>query len=322
MALTPLTWKFVGTRTSASTIDAIIDAVYLLGTATTYANGTARTPGSGDAWTWAREQIAGVTEAAYGNPPTNALGMRYIIGGSTTARAYTFLTPETATLTNCVVAGMNRSSGAYTSWYNAQPFTSGFSGYWRASRALTSMAYDRVSMWESAEGCVISFYTAALASSTSHLAMGALIDPMSTASGVAESDGRIYCMSTQGSTTNLNALWGNIQAADGGFFGHYNVNGGAHFGAFNNALTTITAGLTRPFVHNSIPSGWANRAGEIPRVPIQVNVVNSTYWGQLREMYYTTDANSVTTWRYLGVEQGYVVAYHPTTNGDAMLLKA
>ena len=322
MALTPLTWKFVGTRTCAATVDAVLDAVYLLGTAATYANGSARTPGSGDAWTWAREQIAGTTEAAYGNPPTNALGMRYILGGATAARAYTLLAPDSSTQTNCIVAGMNRGSGAYTSWYNAQPFTSGFSGYWRASRTLATLSYDRVAMWESAEGCVISFYVAATAASTSHVAFGALIDPLSTAAGVAETDGRVYCISTQGSTASLNAGWGNIQAADGGFFGHYNVSTTAHFGAFNNASTVVTSGLTRTLVHNNIPSGWANRAGEIPRVPIQVGIVNSTYYGQLREMLYTTDANSVTTWRYLGVEQGYVVAYHPTTNGDAMMLKA
>jgi hypothetical protein len=71
----------------------------------------------------------------------------------------------------------------------------------------------------------------------------------------------------------------------------------------------------------SFPTGWANRAGEIPRIPVQVSVFNSTYWGQLREMYHTSDAASTTTWRYLGVEQGYVVAYHPSTAGDALLLK-
>ncbi len=165
MALTPLNWKYVGTAIlGASTVPALLDAVYTLGIATTYANGTARTPGSNSAWTWARQQIAGTTEAAYGNPPTNALGMRYILGGTTsTVRAYTLLTPDTATSVNLIVAGMNRGSGTFGNWYDAQPFTSGFSGYWRASRLFSAIAYDRVAMWESQEGCVVQMFTAASA---------------------------------------------------------------------------------------------------------------------------------------------------------------
>lgn len=325
MALTPLNWKYVGTATLASsTVPTMLDAIYTLGTATTYANGTARTPGSNSAWTWARQQISGTTEAAYGNPPTNALGMRYILGGTTsTARAYTFLSPDNQTAVNCIVAGMNRGSGAFGNWYDAQPFTSGFSGYWRTSRLFSSISYDRVAMWESQEGCVVQMFVSSNAATTSIAAFGALIDPLSTAAGTAESDGRIYCMSTQGSTTNLSATWAGIGPADGGFFAHYALAHVAHFGAFNNGATTVT-GLVRtlgPIGSSSFPAGWANRAGEIPRIPVQVSVYASTYWGQLREMYYTTDASSTTTWRYLGVEQGYIVAYHPSTGGDALLLK-
>lgn len=325
MALTPLNWKYIGTATLASsTVPNMLDAIYTLGTATTYANGTTRTPGSNSAWTWARQQIAGTTEAAYGNPPTNALGMRYIVGGTTsTARAYTLLTPDNATAVNLIVAGMNRGSGTFGNWYDAQPFTSGFSGYWRTSRLFSSVSYDRVAMWESQEGCIVQMFVSSNAATTSIAAFGALIDPLSTAAGTAESDGRIYCMSTQGGTTNLSATWAGLGAADGGFFGHYALAHVAHFGAFNNGATTVT-GLVRtlaPISSSSFPAGWANRAGEIPRIPVQVSVYASTYWGQLREMYYTTDASSTTTWRYLGVEQGYIVAYHPSTGGDALMLK-
>jgi hypothetical protein len=130
-------------------------------------------------------------------------------------------------------------------------------------------------------------------------------------------------MSGSGSTTNLSATWASIGAGDGGLLGHRNVNTEAHFGAFNNGATTVTQ-LVRtlaPMTGTSFPTGWANRAGEIPRIPVQVSQFNSTYWGQLREMYHTSDAASTNTWRYLGVEQGYIVAYHPSTAADALLLK-
>ena len=55
MALTPLNWKYVGAATfTVNNIAACLDAIYTLGQATTYANGAARTPGTGSAWTWAR----------------------------------------------------------------------------------------------------------------------------------------------------------------------------------------------------------------------------------------------------------------------------
>lgn len=325
MALTPLNWKYVGTATlTSSFLTNMLDAIYNLGIATTYANGSTRTPGTGSAWTWARQQISGTTEAVYGNPPTNALEMRYIIGGTiSTVRAYPVLTPDTTTSTQVLVAGMNRGSGAFTNWYNAQPFTSGFSGYWRASRLFSSIAYDRVAMWESQEACILQVYQATAATTSSIIGFGALIDPLSTSTGTCESDGRIYCMSVQGSTTNLSATWASIGAADGGFFGHYNVAHSAHFGGFNNNNTSITV-LNRvmiPTTTSSFPGGWSNRAGEIPRIPVQVGVLNSTYWGQLREIYHTTDAASTTTWRYLGNEEGHIVAYHPATSGDALMLK-
>lgn len=325
MPLAALNWKYVGTATLGSSfVNNMLDAIFTLGTATTYANGNTRTPGTASAWTWLRQQISGTTEAVYGNPPTNALGMRYILGGTiSTARAYSVLTPDTTTSTQVIVAGMNRGSGAFGNWYDAQPFTSGFSGYWRSGRLFSAVAYDRVAMWESQEGCIIQMFQAASAVTSSIVTFGALIDPLSTTAGTGESDGRIYSMSVSGSTTNLSATWASIGAADGGFLGHYTVNGAAHFGAFNNGATTVT-GLIRtlaPMTSTSFPIGWANRAGEIPRIPIQVSVFNSTFWGQLREMYHTSDAASTTTWRYLGVEQGYIVAYHPSTGGDAMLLK-
>jgi len=320
MALTALNWKYVGiTTVGASFVDQMMDAIHVLGTKTTYANGATRTPGTGSAWTWTRP-----TEAVYGNPPTNALGMRYILGGTNaTVRAYPLLAPDTATATSILVAGMNRGSGAFGNWYDAQPFTSGFSGYWRASRLFSAVTYDRVAMWESQESCIIQMYNSTNAATSSIVTFGAIIDPLSSSAGVCESDGRIYSMSVQGSTTNLSATWAAIGAADGGLLGHYNVNATAHFGAFNNGATTITQLIRTiaPMTSTSFPAGWANRAGEIPRIPVQVSVFNSTYWGQLREMFHTSDAASTTTWRYLGVEQGHIVAYHPTTAGDALLLK-
>ena len=90
MALPTLNWKYVGALNhTVSSINSALDAVYTLGTAVTYADGSVRVPGTGSAWTWNRE-ISGVTVAAYGAPPTNALGFRYIIGGTLVGGAAAF----------------------------------------------------------------------------------------------------------------------------------------------------------------------------------------------------------------------------------------
>ena len=63
MAMTALNWKYVGSQAPASnTPDVVLDALYTLAIATTYADGSGRTQGSGSAGTWSRKQVGGLTE--------------------------------------------------------------------------------------------------------------------------------------------------------------------------------------------------------------------------------------------------------------------
>lgn len=325
MPLTPTSFKYVGMGTfAAGSVSGALDALYALGTATTYSGGAARTPGSGSAWTWAREQLAGVTEAAYGTPPTNALTFKYIIGGSTTARAYTFLAPDTGTQTNALVYGMARGAGAFTSWFNAQPFTSGFSGYWRGTRLFGTVAYDRVHLWESQEQ-VVALFAEGATGVTSSIALGAWIDPMATTSTTGEeTDGRVYLMSGTGSTANMSAtMWTEyFTAAATGIFSHGTGNGVAHCGVFNIGTTTIipVARVLTPGGSAAFPPAWTSRSGEIPRLPIPMAQANSTFWGMLRSCWYTRDAVAGNVWRNGGADVGYIVGASTTTAQDACVL--
>ncbi len=327
MPLATTNFRYVGVNALAAgapTINGLLDAVYALGQATTYASGAARTPGSASAWTWSREQLAGTTEAVYGAPPTNALNMRYILGGATTVRAYTFLSPDTATVTNQIVGGMARGAGAYTSWFNAQPFTSGFSGYWRVSRSVATVLYNRVYMWESQEQVVILFVESSTGVSSGYAA-GAWIDPMSTTSTTGgESDGRVYLMSTTGGAVNMAAtMWFEYFGANStGLFTHGTANSAAHCGVFNIGTTTIVpvGRVLTPGGSAAFPAGWTSRSGEIPRLPMPMAQANSTFWGMLRSCWYTRDAVSATTWRNVGVDVGYVVGSSTIAAQDACVL--
>ena len=322
MANPTLNWRYVGVQTFVSAINNALDAAYTLGTAVTYADGSARVPGTGSAWTWARE-VSGVTVAAYGIPPVNALGFDYIIGGTGGVSAYTFLSPDTATAVNCIVYGMNRSSGAYTTWTSATPFTNaGFSGYWRGTRNFSMVAYDSVAMWESQEGCILQF--ANPAGPTSTIGLGALLDPLSTAPLNAEVDGRVYSMWGGGNAAVTSGTWASIATGtDATAFAGSLLNGGGHMGTFAPGTNVMIGGAgaqTYRFGTFTPPTAFASTNGDIARVPLSAWNANSTFIGQSRQWFITKDSVSRLTWTNGATVIGYIWSASITATTDAVVL--
>lgn len=323
MPLPTVNWKYVGALNHlVSSINSALDAVYTLGTAVTYADGSPRVPGTGSAWTWNRE-IIGVTVAAYGAPPTNALNFRYIIGGTLGASAYTFLTPDTATLANVIVYGMNRNSGAFTSWVNAQPFTSGFTGYWRGTAAYTN-PYDSVTMWESQEGCAIQFNRTGTGQ-IGAVNFGALFDPLTTNTLVAESDGRVYSMSGTGSASVVPGNW--LQQGTGvgaGLFGSSaNGSGAAHAGTLAPGSTVMVGGagaLTSRFGDFIVTTSLTSPNGDIVRIPFSQLSSAGNYLGQSRNIFIIKDAISRQVYTSGASTVGYVFGASTTGASDSVLL--
>lgn len=323
MANPDLNWRYVGIRTfTAGDIAASHDAVYTLGTSTTYADGTARTPGSGSAWTWNREVSGPTTVAAYGNPPTNALAFRYIIGGTVAAGAYTFLTPDLATAGNLVVYGMQRGAGAYTTWTSATPFTNaGFSGYWQGTRVFATVAFNSVAMWESQETCVIQ-YGQASTGVTSSIGFGALFDPLSTNASNAESDGRIYTMWGSGATSNTASNWASI-TTDGGAWSGYLSNSANHAGTFAPGTSTMFggAGFQTLRFGTFTPSTTLNSInGSVSRVNLCAWNSAGTFLGQSRQWYLMRDSAGRIEYASGATPVGFVWGPSLGSVGDAVLL--
>ena len=324
MANPPLNWRYVGVQTFVSSINNALDGAYALGTAVTYADGSPRVPGAGSAWTWNRE-VSGVTVAAYGVPPVNGLGFSYIIGGTVGAAAYTFLTPDTGTAANVIVYGMNRSSGAFTTWTSATPFTNanGFSGFWRGTRTFVATAYDSVSMWESQEGCILQFGNAATGF-TAVIALGALLDPLSTAALNAETDGRLYSMFGSGGSVVLNSLWASVSPpSDGSLLSGSATAGNAHMGTFAPGTNVMLggAGIQTYRFGSFVPATtFLATNGDIPRVPLSAWNANSTFVGQSRQWYLTKDSLTRLTWTNGATVIGYIVAANTLSTSDALVL--
>jgi len=326
MANPTLNWRYVGTLTFDSAINNALDAVYTLGTSATYADGSARVPGTGSAWTWNREVAAGpVTVAAYGVPPVNALGFSFIIGGTVGASAYTFLTPDSAALANCIVYGMNRSSGAYTTWTSATPFTNvGFSGYWRGTRILTTFVCDSVAMWESQEGCLLQFGVAA-GGTTQSIGFGALFDPLSTAPLNAEADGRLYTMWGSGSNSVTNGGWAQVATNldSSAWAAGSSVNGNAHGGTFAPGTNVMIAGAgsqTYRFGSFAPTTAFTSTNGDIARVPLTAFNVNNNFIGQSRQWYITRDSISRLTWTNGATVIGYIWSSNLLSANDAVVM--
>jgi hypothetical protein len=136
MSLEHLNWRYVGSQSFASaTVAAVLDAIYTLGTTTTYANGATRTEGTGSAWTYTgnRYQNAGTTEALYPAPPTSTLNGRILLAGAATLPSPnpTMASPDAAAA-NILLANVVKNAGAFATWNAASPMTSGQTfGYWR-----------------------------------------------------------------------------------------------------------------------------------------------------------------------------------------------
>jgi hypothetical protein len=228
----------------------------------------------------------------YGNPPTNALGMRYILAGSTSAVAYTVLTPDTATATGQLVAAMQKNAGTYTTWGSATPFTNaGFSGYWRAARAHATVAYDSISLWESQEACMVQLAQASTGS-TSINGFGALFDPIGSTANQAESDGRLYSMFTSGSLSVTSSTIFNT-SGDGSSFGqHVGSVNGSHAGFFTPGANTIrTSARFGAFT----PTNTLTTADSEPvGIPLAItDTVTGNFRGASRQWYVTKDLSAV-----------------------------
>jgi hypothetical protein len=148
--------------------------------------------------------------------------------------------------------------------------------------------------------------------------MGAVIDPLSVNLANAETDGRLYGVSTTGSIANVPGTW--LSAGTGGApFTHGLSSGNAHFGTFNPGLgTLITMTRGQTFTPSS---AFTSRNGDLPEIPFQlVGLVSNAYIGQLRQMFVTRDSLTGIAWEALGVQKGYLFAASTTAATDAMLL--
>ena len=328
MPLPSLNWRRLSpVAVAATNVNAMMDALFTAGTATTYADGSARTPGTGSAWTWSRDTTnalqAGATTAAYASPPlATALNQRIIWAGSINApTALPVLNAggvSDTSAANVVYCSVAKNTGAYNNWNSSTPFTSGqFLGFARSSVAVATAAWTSMSMWESQEAVAVQWTRVAPNITTSINICGAFMDPGATANG--ESDGRIYGITTTGSN-NYTAASGIWSSAADAVFVDSGLADRSRFATFVPGAATSVR-MAR-FADVAINNLFLSRNGDIPLLPwwCVLTPVNNNP-ALLREIMLTRDTLSGRTLQNGGVVKGYALgAYNITTDADACVL--
>ncbi len=322
MALPALHWRLLRPQPIAAqtAVSSALDAIYAAGISTTYADGSARTPGTGSAWTWAFDnttlQTAGEKTACYALPPTaTAMNQAVIIAGSTNVAsgsyAFKVMVADTRTQ-NTLYMGIAKNAGAYTGWNSATtPFAGAdFTGFGPLTASFTTNAHGMVFMWECEEAIAIQILRRATTNTSGGFA-GAYVDPLSTDALNAESDGRLYCVSTTG--TAALGISGTILTTAG------TANPIFHGAAANNAhflCFTPGAGTTLPLNRfgdfPGVSINLTNTSGDLPQIPVQV-VTGSTYIGQFRQIFATRNSITALTWRDGATAKGNL--WSATTGG-------
>lgn len=326
MSLTALHWRYVGEQSfTTATQAAALDALHTLGTSATYADSSARTPGSGKAWTWSRYQSGGTTEAAYAQPPTatDTLDFRFILAGRSTAATPTMAGSDTY-LTTTLHASIAKNAGAYNDWTNAAPFTSGqFFGFWRAV-LVTSKTWGKVRLWECEEGVFIEYQTS---TGDKYWIRACGDDPETPdTTSDAESDGRVYTLATTGTTNPVQSgFWSPGSASP---FQHISTSGVAHFGYFQPGSSTIRFASQLVSATSAMTStGLRSAAGYYMRIPVHMRSTaaapSDVFVCRLRETFVTGDVSdlAIQTTSAGATTVGYAIGYNGATSGDAVFLR-
>jgi len=300
MSLPHMAWRYVGTRTfGTASMASLMDELFTLGTATTYADSTSRTPGSGSAGTWARVQISSVTECLHVAPPVNALNTRIMIGGATytPSPSPTMHSPETFAASNLMV-NLVKNAGTFTTWNATNPFTSGQTFGW-GKWWSTANGVGNVYLWEGREAIAVIATNAAGGSARGFIA-GAILDPESSDTTVdGETDGRLYgVVRTSPSTGMSNTFWTDT----GNSFGSYTYsnrfmhNSGANDQPFCAVFSPGSASLLQMatmtvFPTSPSPTGLKTRSGQFARLAITWRGQTAdNMLGRFREAYAYSDA--------------------------------
>lgn len=183
----------------------------------------------------------GATNAVYCTAPVGTpMGLApAILVQAANPFAGTYASPDSG-VNGMLAIGINKNSGAYSSYTAALPMTSGqFFGYWRGGPTAMFNAATIIRSYVSAETIFTQIITSAAVQSWFYV--GAIASPYNNdTANNAESDNRLYGMAVSGGTNSVSATW--LNNTTGGAFLNHNISAGQfHTGVFQPGASAIYA---------------------------------------------------------------------------------
>lgn len=304
MSLTTLSHRKWATVTvTTSTCPGLLDHIY---TAITQANDYAGVAIPSPLTSVTKRQNAGVTESVDFGFATAGLTVKGQISGVNAARTPLMSTSTNGSHTwtaNYLMAGLTKNAGAYQAWDHAtQPFTSG-SPIGLCKFYDAAVAAAKVHAYITAETVWVFIETAA--GGVLGTGIGAPIDPESSSSNSAESDGRLYSVVVTGTTQ----MAGTFNTATNAWLTHSASNNAVHWLTLQPGSSSClrTSKVVSPVA--STTTTMINRDSEPVALPIYCyDQGNDKFLGRLREVTVVRDAKlgqrqspaGTDRWHYVG----------------------
>jgi hypothetical protein len=285
-------------------------------------NGSSRTAGSGVAWTFAEQLDTGVITALVGVPVSSTLGHKAIFAGGAVQGSAVMGVNQTFS-SSIIMASFSKNAGAFTSWSNSNPFTTGnFYGYISLAEAGGAVDKGPVSVrcYESQDSLAVFMHYQGTGVVVGAV-MGGIIDPESSASSDAESDGKLYGIMSSGCgvASGNRYITTTMHTTNTSIFFNTNTSYRTHFGVFTPGSGTVktVSRIASSFAYN----GLVSRSGKIAKVPIHV-ADSARFVGRMREIWLVRDAIHGNALRDGSTEIGYFFGGGTAAVADAILLSS
>ena len=306
MSLPALEWRklpIVTTAVTSSTSD-FLNIIYNMLTGSTYFDGSARTIGSGSAWSGSKAFVTGSnTEAILCYPPlrTSLSQSVLIVGKNTTGTVSggtpTMATTEGALATDQLGMAISKNSGDFTNWTGSRPMgpSSSFSGYIRPITGLSTLSTLKITIYESKEAIALDIGNGATNPIYNLVSMcGALIDPQQTVTSTeAELDNRIYGLlrSNQVSTTGVES---NFYNTLGTFLDHSGTAANCKSMYFVPQQSSLKTIFSIKFLTGNQFVSLTSISSKLVKLPIYYTNDSSPYSfvGTLRDIYAIRDSSN------------------------------
>jgi len=333
MSLPALQWRKLPVVTISSAISSsdYLRTINNMLTGSTYFDGSARTVGSGSAWSSSIAYTTGSNvEAVLCYPPlTTQLSQSVLIitkatSGAASGGTPTLATSEAAFLLGSIYVGLSKNSGNFTNWTGSTPMgiSSSFSGYMNMLAVAThTFTTGKITIYESKEALILNIGNSSTPTVNYVVLCGALYDPQQTTTSVeAELDNRLYGILKSHRTTGPETTF---LTSNGNFLDHYVSTTSAKHVMFTPQQSVLKTMYCTKFTStNFVSSGFISNTGKLVKIPLYfVDLTTGNFQGTLRDVYaIRASANNLIFRDGSSNIVGFTISNTETSANDAILL--